>query len=350
LNEIIATRKKRWSRFLDAAGPQYMYLIHYDETPPPPELLRHDRFSELTDHARREFEKLLRRMEWLDEDRVPCPNALNHLTATEVFPQAFGCRVHFPENHMPCALPLVTTAAEASKLIVPRWEDTRLGEIFRTALRLQDEYGKDATFKLPDIQSPMGTAALIWEKSAFFIAMIEEPEAVKELAAKTKTLLFSFMDEWFRTFGKGFVTHWPHVYMPYGLSLSEDEIGSVSPQMFCEFFLPDLIEISERYGALSIHCCAYSVCHWDGFLKIPNLQFMDFAPKWCGASVQELYRYFANHAALYCAHGISLKPGEDFTQFPKNARLATSVHAATKDEALRLAEMLAASRSGITAS
>ena len=36
--------------------------------------------------------------------------------------------------------------------------------------------------------------------------------------------------------------------MPRGLTLSEDEVGAVSPALFDSLFLPELAELSARYG------------------------------------------------------------------------------------------------------
>ena len=101
--------------------------------------------------------------------------------------------------------------------------------------------------------------------------MVEEPEAVKELCCKTHELLTSFLDEWFRRYGKTFIAHHPDYYMPYGVTLSEDEAGSVSPEMFEEFFLPHLTALSERYGQIGIHCCANAMHQWENFKKIPPI-------------------------------------------------------------------------------
>jgi hypothetical protein len=38
--------------------------------------------------------------------------------------------------------------------------------------------------------------------------------------------------------------------MPKGITLSEDEVGSVSSEMFQKFFLPELQDLSARYGGL----------------------------------------------------------------------------------------------------
>jgi len=68
------------------------------------------------------------------------------------------------------------------------------------------------------------------------MAVHDTPEAVKELADKCRQLLTVFCDEWFGRYGRDFIAHYPAYYMPTGLTLSEDEIGSVNPQMAEEFF------------------------------------------------------------------------------------------------------------------
>ena len=110
----------------------------------------------------------------------------------------------------------------------------------RWTARLREKTDNNATIRLPDIQSPADIAALILRKDAFFIGMMEEPDAIKELIAKAMELLVQFLDAWFEEFGSSFVAHFPDYYMDYGLTLSEDEIGVISTAMFDEFFLENL--------------------------------------------------------------------------------------------------------------
>ncbi len=96
---------------------------------------------------------------------------------------------------------------------------------------------------------------------------------------------------------KNLSAHYPDYYLPYGVTMSVDEIGVVSKQMFNKFFLPELAELSQRYGGLGMHCCANSRHQWENFKKIPGLWllnlnqpedilrqaypfFADFAPQW----------------------------------------------------------------------
>jgi hypothetical protein len=140
---------------------------------------------------------------------------------------------------------------------VPELSSSSLANIFEMSDELHRRTGPNSLMRLPDdIQSPMNIAALIWDKSDFYVALMETPEAVRELADKVRTLLTAFLDEWFRRYGTAFIAHYPFYYMERGVTLSEDEIGAVNPDTFDEFFLPELTYLSERYGGIGIHCCA----------------------------------------------------------------------------------------------
>ena len=52
--------------------------------------------------------------------------------------------------------------------------------------------------------------------------------------------------------------------------LSNDECGVLSPQIFEEFCLPELIDLAETFGGLGMHCCADAEHQFELFKKIPN--------------------------------------------------------------------------------
>jgi hypothetical protein len=83
--------------------------------------------------------------------------------------------------------------------------------------------------------------------------------------------------------------------MPGGLTLSEDEIGCVSPVAFREFFLPELAMLSARYGGLGMHCCANSRHQWDNFKRLPGLRLINLCQP--GAVLNEAVHFFAGHTA-----------------------------------------------------
>lgn len=269
----VAARKQLWREFLDMRSPvRRVIAISYPEGMPPRPMLWWELMPERMEWAYVRYQRMLENMSRINDHAIP---HLNMITGTEIFAEAFGCRVHKPSDNTPFALPCVWTAEEAAAVKVPDLQSTRLVELIEAGVKLKARTGDDALLSLPDIQSPFSIAALIWEKSEFFMAMMEEPEAVLELTEKVRTLLFAFLDLWKETFGEETIAHYPDYYMPTGITLSEDEVGSVSPTAFETFLADDLRRMAERYGALGIHCCAHSKHQWANFAKVPNLRMIN---------------------------------------------------------------------------
>jgi hypothetical protein len=271
--DIIQTRIQRWLKMYDRSQPpSSLFLLHYESEWPVRPLPTPENYSARLEWAWQKYQLQLEQLTWLDDDSIPY---LDMLTGTEIFAAAFGCRVHYPSDNNPFAMPLVQSAEEAAKLTTPSLDSPHIAPLFKMAEELQRRAGPQALFRLVDIQSPMDIAALIWEKTSFYPALIETPEVVQELAFKVRTFLFSFLDEWFARFGRSFIAHYPEYYVPSGITLSEDEVGAVSGRAFNRFFLPELVEISNRYGSLGMHCCANSRHQWENFKKIPNLRLLN---------------------------------------------------------------------------
>lgn len=339
----IAARKDRWSGFYTMDGrKRFMVAMEVDgesDAQPP---LWPGKKRERIDWVLRKYDRLCERAQWLDDDTVPY---LDMITGTEIFAEAFGCMVHRPEDGMPFARPLVRNASQAARLRVPNLDGSTLSLLFEIADEARSRAGADAAVKLPDIQSPMDIAALIWDKNDFFAAMIEEPEAVRELAAKVATLLTAFLDRWFSRYGRDFVAHFPYYYMPGGLTLSEDEVGAVSPALFREFFLPELAMLSARYGGLGMHCCANSRHQWDNFKLLPGLRLINLCQP--GAVLNEAVQFFAGHTAQQ--HICTPDSGQYFggrpvwewpAAAPESAHVVLTASARAKSEAVEICQRL----------
>jgi len=332
--DTLAQRKARWCAHLDGQ-PGHLFTINFTPDAPawvwPWPSLRRERLNSAWEQYAHQRE----RMDWLRDDTIP------HLalhTGTEIFAEAFGCRVVRPEDNMPFALPLITDASEVAGVRVPELSASSLAYLFDMMDELRQRAGDDAVMKLVDIQSPMDIAALIWDKNDFYPAMLEAPEAVHELAAKVAQFQVTFLDEWFARYGRELVAHYPTYYLPFGLTLSEDEVGVVNTAMFVEFFLPELEALSQRYGALGMHCCADAVHQWDNFLRIPNLRVLNFVQP--EEVVRSAFRYFAgNVVQMHCWSGDG--PCETWpAQYPAGSRFIIEASAATREEALALSEQL----------
>ncbi|MCL1887776.1 MAG: hypothetical protein FWF96_02760 [Kiritimatiellaeota bacterium] len=333
----IERRKKRWEDFWveDGAGKRMLVITCQEGAPNwvrPHPGLRDARME----FAWRMYNHQMEHLETWRDDNVPC---LHLFSGTEIWAEALGCAVHRPDDTMPMAVPFVRSAREAAAVKVPRLEDSTLWMFFEMADALRARAGKDALLRIPDMQSPMDVVAQIWDKTDLFAAMIEEPGAVKELARKAQALIAGFYDLFFARYGKAFVAHHPGYYMPSGITFSVDEVGSVSREMFDEYFLGELDWFSERYGGMGIHCCATAEHQWDNFAKVKGLRLMNFGQQ--PDYIRRAYRHFAGTCALWNNEHNKPPPAvlEDMPPgIPKNCRYVTNLIVASIDDAKRQSE------------
>lgn len=223
------------------------------------------------DRGLRDYELQLQYLEALDDHAVP--SARIH-TGTQIFAAAFGCPVHIYEDSPPAALPLVATAEEADALEVPSLEAEPLARCMEYGRMLRERLGPDAPIRVPDLQSPFDIAALIWKKEAFYLALLDDPAAVRRLVGKCQTLLEGFLRAFIAEFSDCNLCHCPTAWAPpeLGCWLSEDEAGAMSVAMFEDFCVPTLACLSESFGGIFIHCCATADHQYSSFRKIPNLR------------------------------------------------------------------------------
>lgn len=278
----IRARIGRWERFY-AGDPASRFLVLVDypgkEAPSRP-FLWPSKKGERIEWILRNYEALLEHCREVDDDQLPY---LDNLTGTEIFAEALGCSVHRPtdlgsgsgDENKPFALPFIDSASRLDALRAPRLGSSSLDYLFEIADEARRRAGHDALLRTPDAQSPFDVAALCWDKLDFYPALIESPDAVDRLTSIAEGLIASFFDEWFGRYGSAFIAHFPAYYMPKGLTLSEDEVGSISPDMFERFCLPGLRRLSARFGGLGVHCCADSRHQWDGFARIEGLSMIN---------------------------------------------------------------------------
>ena len=336
LTDEINRRKERWNELYSNDGKiRRLILIeagdYYPERPP----LWRSKKQERLDWIMKKYELQLKAMEFLQDDRIPY---LDMLSGTEILAESFGCEVKYPENDTPFALPTVSNAAQAASLKKPKLEDTPLMFLFEMADELQARAGKNAVFRLPDVQSPMDAAAQIWDKNDFYIALIEEPEAVKYVSGMARELLSEFMDEWFSRYGCEFIGSYPDYYMPKGLHVSVDEIGVVNESMFGDYFMPELKFLSEHFGGLGIHSCADSRHQWGNFKNVPGLRLLNLVRP--AEMVKEAYKFFDNHCVQMHLPGGTGEPDTWYRQLPDGVRAVLLFYTDTMEDAKMLMESL----------
>ncbi len=208
-------------------------------------------------------------------DLIPFVN-LN--TNTGIFAAAFGCPLHKnPDDDLPAfALPAIGDAAEADALPEPGMDAAAaLMRTLELGERMRECLGPDVPVGVPDVQSPFDVAALVWRKEDFFAALVETPDPAFRLIEKCHRLIESFLDRFLERFPNANLSHCPvTAWAPpeLGCWLSEDEAGAISPGMFEAFALPSLVELSNHFGGMFLHCCAAADHQYANFARIPDLR------------------------------------------------------------------------------
>jgi len=223
------------------------------------------------DRVERDYEKALRFHEAVGDDSVPFANL--H-TGTGIFANAFGCPIVEFENSNPASRPIANSAVEAYAIPEPGPWTSSLGRHLELVAAVRERLGDDVPVTGPDMQSPLGLAAQIWEKESFMAATIEAPDAVHTLVRKCHKLLKNYLIELHGIAPNLTPIHCPGIWAPrdLGASVSEDEVGAISRSMYEKFGLWCLIDLSDTFGGLFMHCCASADHQYPAFKKIPNLR------------------------------------------------------------------------------
>ncbi len=255
-------------------------------------------------------------------------------TGTQLYAQAFGCKVHIPPDSLPCAVPLVGSAAEADKLDAPDiWKTECLYRVFELGRAVQRELGKDVDLGICDMQTGFDTACLVWDKTDFLCAMALDPEPVKRLSAKCARLLKTFLTELRREFPTMSPCHCPGNWVPPHLGpwVSNDEAGAMSTDMFEEFCMPELNDLSDTFGSLGMHCCADAEHQFPGFKKIRG--FYGFNRVQSKRGYLPILEHFSGPTApVHCLAWISDEALEQLvTRAPAGTRFVF-VHSGPDDE------------------
>ena len=337
----INDRLARWKNLYENPTPGRVFLVqsNVDEIPSPPHAQPYAELAEARiETAWAFYQNMQARAEWLDDDNIP---HIAMWTGTEIFAEAFGCDIHRYEHGNPMALPKITKPEEVASLKMPTLEHP----VFESLFGIMDElHRRDpaALLMLVDIQSPLDIAALIWDKTYFYMGVLDDPNAVNDLCQMTYDILTAFLDEWFRRYGTTFIGHYPNYPFWDGITLSEDEIGAISVDMFDEFALPWLVKLADRYGNVGIHCCANAQHQWDGLLKVPNLKLLNLVQD--ENVLAESLEFFAPHLVQWPQGMLpgNAAPADVIAAYGDNTRTVIAIETGDdKDLAIRTAAELA---------
>lgn len=208
---------------------------------------------------------------------------LQPMLGVPIFASAFGCQVDFPKSAMPVSHPLYSGDNAAEQILNikehPAVDKNLLGEI----LDMTDYFEKKSKGKIPiaatDLQSPMDSAYLVWSSCDFLCAMYTDKEAVHHLMRLSTDLFIKFVKEMRSRVTEFIPFHFPAAYLKdgQGVAVSEDVLAILSPELWEEFNLPYLNEVSEEFGGIFLHSCGNFEHQLNSIKKVKDLRGINFS-------------------------------------------------------------------------
>ena len=275
-----------------------------------------------------QLEASLNILKWL-EATDPGNDFVPHLEpygGVGVFASAFGCEIEFFEHTMPWAHAVIKANDPPEKvydLPVPKVTDGQLGQM----LEFTDYFVAETKGRYPiantDLQGPLDTAYLVWDSSAFMLAMYTNPKEVHHLMRLVTDLIVKYVKEQRARSPEFIPCHYPPLYLPdgQGLHISDDGLAVISAKLYEEFCLPYVNELSEEFGGMSIHSCGNFVHQFNNLAKVHNLRGLNF-----GASetpFEAVWARFNDKTSIIPHMGLNNSSGEVY--FATNAEFMEHV-------------------------
>lgn len=166
---------------------------------------------------------------------------------------------------------------------------------------VQKQYGTGPLFvRTPDLQGPMNTLSLIMDQTELMCAVYDAPEVIHAALDHITDILIEYLSRYIRIIGPGMVigNSWPFISLPasLGISITQDYMPLLGPEIYAEFELPRLKRIADTFGGVWIHCCGVYKQHLQT-LRHGNFKIWGLELAYPQMKVQEVYDIFGNDIA-----------------------------------------------------
>lgn len=196
-------------------------------------------------------------------------------------PTAFGCEEVLKGDHFWCK-PMMRNANDVYRLRKPALEKVGGTRLFLERIKyFRKETGGQIPIHVCDMQGPLAVAAAIWGYQDFLSAFYDNPEEVHFLLNLATESIIEFATKQMEAAeGDIIPMHcWAVVWMPpgKGISISEDLLSVLPPELYQEFGIPYHERIARNFGSVFIHSCGNFSHNLDNLKKTKGLVGMNFS-------------------------------------------------------------------------
>lgn len=263
--------------------------------------------------------KALGRKNW-DWTPGPSVNVEPWFWNTHTLALAFGCKPTFTSEGKEWIQDLITDPAQIADLEMPDVWAGRSGEILHKMEEKLKDYPEEVLIRLPDIQSPLGVAELMWDQS-FYLALITDQESVHALLEKTMQFTINYVKEIKKVLGKRYnpSTH-PQVWSEGdGYYMSDDVNSMVSPELHKEFSIDYFNRMTRELGPLFYHSCTWSDIYLENIAAIEGAKALNWS---FGTSTDPaiILQKFSGQSVLVPHFSLDIHREEGVTKLNKNIK------------------------------
>ncbi len=172
--------------------------------------------------------------------------------------------------------PVATSLDELERLAAPvSFEESDFAVALALYRQVCDRLQREDIFlRTPDLQGPMNTLGLLFDQSQLLMGLYESPQLIHHVLSHITDVTIDYLRRYRVAVGADRVIGniWPWVILPdgRGISITQDFMPLLSPDLYAEFELPLLKRFADEFDGVFIHCCGAYVHH------LPTLARADF--------------------------------------------------------------------------
>ena len=179
---------------------------------------------------------------------------------TGVYANAFGCDYVWREGESPAVHYRYHHLEDAAAAPLPEIADSPIMQrILECIACLREQTGDQLPIALTDTQSANDTASLVLDACEVFAGAYEAPESLHLFMGRINQLIIAFSRRQIEAIGTAPLARPGHIMVSdptwSGLSISDDNLAVVSPEVGREFCLRYDQELADAFGGLAIHSC-----------------------------------------------------------------------------------------------
>ncbi|MDR0582961.1 MAG: hypothetical protein LBG57_01230 [Treponema sp.] len=209
------------------------------------------------------------------------PNFLEPWYGIGAGPSAYGAEYVWNGDLAPATLPVFSSIEEALKHEPGEIEETPAGRhILEMIEYFLEKTGGKIPLSLSDVQSPLDTAAALFDTADFYMAIADEPENVETLLERIAGLTVRFCKKQAALIGSRLV------YPGHGFSssrqfscmgFSDDNSIMLSPEIHRDICASSMIRFGRAFGGFAFHSCGNWSMRTGMIRNLEGLRMVDGA-------------------------------------------------------------------------